>query len=200
MQGSLSMFNAEKSLVSITQVLDATCNANVTFCTDYLHQVATNLTSSANCEDDFQQQNSAVVQAYLGLKAYQPLYSASCLKDAETSAYCFANAITNSSAIADVYLYYLPLNISYPNTTIPNCNECTQNVMGIFQAATADRTSAIANTYSYAANAVDAQCGSGYVNATLPEAVVSSFAMPMHHAHSMLLFSVLITALSQWFL
>ncbi|KAH8195012.1 hypothetical protein TruAng_010819 [Truncatella angustata] len=200
LQGSMSMFNAEKSLVSITQVLDATCGANVTFCEDYLDGVADDLVDSANCADEYAQENSLVVQVYQGLKAYQPLYSASCLQDAETSAYCFANAVTNSSAIADVYLYYLPLNISYPNSTTPDCNQCTQHMMGFFQAATADRSSAIANTYTKAANAVNAQCGSGYVNATLPEAVISNFAGPTQPAPSLLLFSLLIVALSQWLL
>ncbi|ETS76312.1 hypothetical protein PFICI_11699 [Pestalotiopsis fici W106-1] len=201
-QGSLSMFNAEKSLFSITQVLDATCSANVTFCVDYLDQVASNLTETANCADDYEQQNSVVVQAYLGLKGYQPLYSASCLQDADTSAYCFANAVTNSSAIADTYLYYLPLNISYPNITTPDCNSCTKNVLGIFQAATADRDAAIANTYADAANAVNAQCGAGFVNATLPEAQVSSAAVPgfAHQAPSLLLWSLFVAVLSQWLL
>ncbi|KAK6066571.1 C6 transcription factor [Seiridium cupressi] len=199
MQGSYSMFNAEKSLVSITQVLDATCAANVTFCTDYLGGVADKLIDSDNCEDDYQEENSVVVQVYQGLKSYQPLYSASCLQDAETSAYCFANAITNSSAIADTYLYYLPLNISYPNSTTPDCNQCTQNVMGIFQAATADRDSGIAYTYAEAAETVNAHCGASYVNATLPEAV-ASFAVPTQSAPSLLFLSFLVMALSQWLL
>lgn len=200
-QGSLSMFNAEKSLFSITQVLDATCAANVTFCADYLDKMASNLTEAANCADDYEQQNSAVVQAYLGLKAYQPLYSASCLQDPDTSAYCFANAVTNSSAIADTYLYYLPLNISYPNTTTPDCNACSQNVLGIFQAATADRSSAIANTYADAADAVNAQCGATFVNATLPEAQVSSSAPLMTmQTPSLLLFSLMVAVVSQWLL
>ncbi|KAF7535234.1 hypothetical protein G7054_g5538 [Neopestalotiopsis clavispora] len=203
-QGSLSMFNAEKSLFSITQVLDATCSANVTFCVDYLDKVASNLTDSANCADDYEQQNSVVVQAYLGLKGYQPLYSASCLQDPETSAYCFANAVTNSSAIADTYLYYLPLNISYPNTTTPDCNSCTKNVLGIFQAATADRDAAIASTYVSAADAVNAQCGAGYVNATLPEAQVSGSGLSMftqqQQAPSLLLWSLFVVMLSQWLL
>ncbi|KAK9418779.1 hypothetical protein SUNI508_07799 [Seiridium unicorne] len=198
-QGSYSMFNAEKSLVSITQVLDATCAANVTFCTDYLGGVADKLIDSDNCEDDYQEENSVVVQVYQGLKSYQPLYSASCLQDAETSAYCFANAITNSSAIADTYLYYLPLNISYPNSTTPDCNQCTQNVMGIFQAATADRDSGIAYTYAEAAETVNAHCGASYVNATLPEAV-ASFAVPTQSAPSLLFLSFLVMALSQWLL
>lgn len=193
------MFNAEKSLVSITQVLDATCNANVTFCTDYLDGLADDVVDSANCADDYAQENSVVVQVYQGLKAYKPLYSASCLQDAETSAYCFASAVTNSSAIADTYLYYLPLNLSYPATKIPTCNQCNQNVLGIFQAATADRSSALANTYQDAAEVVNSQCGAGFVNATLPEALVS-FAVPTHQAPSLLLFALLITALSQWLL
>ncbi|KAI1854521.1 hypothetical protein JX265_007611 [Neoarthrinium moseri] len=187
-QGSNSFFQAEKSLVSITQVLDATCNGpNVTFCTKYMNDAAKNLTDSSNCATDFELENSLVVQVYAGLKAYQPMYSASCLKTADTSAYCFANAVTNRSALADVYLYYLPLNISYPNSTVPNCNECTRSTMGIFQAATADRDAYIANTYADAADTINAECGVSYVNATLPQARVSNAATSVAQAPPLLL-------------
>ncbi|KAI0128529.1 hypothetical protein BJ170DRAFT_594368 [Xylariales sp. AK1849] len=199
MQGSTSFFQAEKSLVSITQVLDATCSANVTFCADYLNGVASNLTDSANCADDFAQDNSVVVQAYEGLRAYQPLYSAACLKNEDTSAYCFANAVTNSSAVSDVYLYFLPLNVSYPSTAAASCSLCTQQTMGIFQAATADRDQFVANTYANAATTVNNVCGSGFVNATLPAAESNAVAS-MQQAPSLLLLSLLVMAVSHWLL
>lgn len=170
LQGSRSMFNAEKSLVSVTQVLDATCAANATFCTGYLKELATNLTSTANCGADYKLGNSVVVQAYLGMMAYQPLYTASCLKDAETNAYCFGNAITNLTTPANAYFYFLPLNISLPGSSIPSCNRCLQLTMGIYRSATADRTASIANTYLSAAQQVDSVCGPSFVNDTLPAA------------------------------
>ncbi|KAH8674047.1 hypothetical protein BX600DRAFT_224296 [Xylariales sp. PMI_506] len=197
-QGSTSFFQAQKSLVTMTQVLDATCNTNSTFCTTYLDSIATNLTSSANCASDYQKQNSLVVEAYIGLKSYQPLYSAACLKDTDNSEYCYANAITNSSAVSDSYLYFLPLNQSYPNATAPTCDLCTQQTMGIFQAATADRSSFIANTYKSAAETVNNACGQNFVNATLPASVTSSSPLAPYQASPLLLLSFIAIALTGW--
>ncbi|CAK7214123.1 hypothetical protein SBRCBS47491_002042 [Sporothrix bragantina] len=174
LQGSRSFFNAEKSLVSITQVLDATCAANATFCTTYLSQLATNLTDSANCGADYKLGNSIVVQAYLGMIAYQPLYAASCLTDPDTGAYCYANAITNLTTTANVYFYYLPLNNTLPTSgSEPSCNWCLQQTMGVFWSSSADRKRPIANTYLSAANQVDTICGPSFVNDTLPVAITS---------------------------
>ncbi|CAK7213196.1 hypothetical protein SCUCBS95973_001718 [Sporothrix curviconia] len=174
LQGSRSFFNAEKSLVSITQVLDATCAANATFCTTYLSQLATNLTDSANCGADYKLGNSIVVQAYLGMIAYQPLYAASCLTDPDTGAYCYANAITNLTTTANVYFYYLPLNNTLPTSgSEPSCNWCLQQTMNVFWSSSADRKRPIANTYLSAANQVDTICGPSFVNDTLPVAIAS---------------------------
>lgn len=139
-------------------------------CADYLDGIASNLTDDANCGKDLELQNSVVVQAYAGLKAYQPLYSATCLRDADTSAYCFANAVTNLSTPSNVYFYYLPLNMSLPSSTNPSCSACVQNTMGIYQAATADRDALIVQTYREAARQVNTICGPDFVNSTLPEA------------------------------
>ncbi|EFW99223.1 c6 zinc finger domain containing protein [Grosmannia clavigera kw1407] len=146
LEGSTSFFNAEKSLVSITQVLDASCAANVTFCANYLDNLATDLISSDNCGDDYNLGNSVVHEAYLGMQSYQVLYSATCLKDSASSQYCFANAITNLTTTANAYFYYLPLNISLPGSSMPSCNTCLKNTMAVFRAASIDRNQPIANT------------------------------------------------------
>lgn len=199
LQGSRSFFEAEKSLVSITQVLDASCKVDVNFCDDYLNNLATDLIKEDNCKEDYELQNQVVVQAYLGLRAYQPLYSATCLTDPDTSAYCFANAVTNLTTPSNVYFYYMPLNLTFPGSAVPSCNWCTQQTMGIFQSATANRKQMIANTYADAAVQVNTVCGPGFVNETLPEATVESAALSMHQPPSVLLLSFLIMALSHCF-
>lgn len=169
LQGSRSFFNAQKSFVGITRVLDATCAADVNTCTPYFEKLARNLTAETGCAEDYRKGNSLVLQAYTAMRSYKILYSASCLKDADTSAYCFAYAATDTTFASNNYLYYMPLNISYPSTQRPACNSCTKQTMGIYQAATADRSSAIATTYTNASILCNSQCGAGYVNETLPE-------------------------------
>ncbi len=170
----MSFFDAEKSLVSITQVLDATCAANVTLCTSYFNSLATSLTDPSNCGDDYQLGNPIVVQAYVGMISYQSLYTTSCLQDPANGMYCFANAVTNLTTPTNVYFYYLPLNISLPGSSTPSCSWCLQQTMAIFQQSAANRTLPIASTYLGAAQQVDTMCGPGFINDTLPASVSSS--------------------------
>jgi hypothetical protein len=169
----MSFFEAEKSLVRITQTLDATCAANQTICVPLMASLASNITTSAACETDYNSLNPLITQAHLGLLAYQTLYSASCLRNPTTSAYCFADAVTNSSSSTDSYIYYLPLNVSLPGGSQPTCNSCLKNTMAVFDAATADRKNAIASNYIAAATQVNVQCGPDFVNASLAAAVAS---------------------------
>lgn len=173
-QSSQSFFEAEKSLVSISTVLDHACEANVTRCTDYLARVARNLTDSSNCGPDYEANNPTIKEAYLGLISYQVVYSATCLKDPDTAVYCFGNAVTNQTNPTDTYFYYLPLNSSLPGGTVPICASCLQDTMAIYQVATANRRQPIANTYDSAADQVNTLCGPNFANTTMPEAIVSS--------------------------
>lgn len=172
--------------MSITQVLDASCAANVTFCANYLNDLATDLINSTNCGDDYKLNNAVVLEAYLGMISYQVLYSASCLKDAESSQYCFGNAITNLSTPANAYFYYLPLNISLPGSSMPSCNTCLKNTLTVFRAASSNRDQPIANTYVAAAQQVDELCGSDFANATLPVSSSASSHMPLSRSWSWL--------------
>ena len=117
-----------------------------------------------------------MVQAYLGMVAYPTVYSATCLQDPETSSYCFGNAVTNYTTPSNVYIYYLPLNISLPGSSIPSCNWCLQQTMAVFQASSANRKLPVAYTYQSAAQQVDTICGPGFVNDTLPIAIISNAA------------------------
>lgn len=156
------------------RVLDESCAADVSTCSDFMSEVATNLTQEENCGTEFNNGLSTVMQAYRGLITYELIYSASCLQDPETDMYCYANAVTNLSTSSDAFLYFLPFDEKLPGSSTPTCNWCNQETMAIFNAASADRDQGIANTYEEAARQVNAICGPNFVNGTLPEAVESA--------------------------
>ncbi|KAL0931979.1 C6 transcription factor [Colletotrichum truncatum] len=174
LQGSRSFFEAEKKLLSIVRVLDATCGADVDFCTKYLTGVAGNLTMDSNCGSDFDSGNPIVMQAYLGLKSYEMLYKATCLTDPETSMYCFANAVTNLTNPSNVYFYYLPLNLTLPSGATPTCGSCLKRTMEIYQTFTANRKLAISSKYVDASKQVNTICGPEFVSDILQAAVSMS--------------------------
>ena len=132
---------------------------------------ATNLTTASACASDLASQNPLIIQAHLGLEAYTPLYTASCLRNPATAAYCFADAVTNASSPTDSYIYYLPLNTSLPGGSQPTCDACLKNTMAVFEAASGDRAGVLAGDYSGAAALVNVQCGPGFVNQSLAAAV-----------------------------
>ncbi|MBE3043083.1 hypothetical protein IMZ48_11025 [Candidatus Bathyarchaeota archaeon] len=168
-QTSKSFFDATKELQSIVTVLDATCAADLDFCTTYLHDQAAALTSPDNCGQEYDELQPDVRRVHLGLTSFNVLYKATCLRQDDT--YCFANAITNASTPANAYVYFLPLNMPLPGSAAPACGVCLQDTMAIYQAATATRSLAIADTYEGAAGRLNAVCGGQFANETLPEAV-----------------------------
>lgn len=136
-----------------------------------MQSLANNLTTTANCGADYTAQNPTVLAAHTGLIAYKPLYTASCLKNPQTSSYCFADAVTNASSPTDSYVYYLALNTSLPGGSQPTCNACLQSTMAVFDTASANRSQPVASTYVDAAKQINVNCGPGFVNASLPAAV-----------------------------
>ncbi|KAK6582748.1 hypothetical protein PZA11_005156 [Diplocarpon coronariae] len=197
LHNSNSFFQTSKSRVRITQMLDFSCAANVTQCTAVMSAFAANLTTSAACASDLSARNPLIENARTGLRAYQPLYKASCLRSPSTSAYCFANAITNVSSPSDSYIYFLPLNTSLVGGSKPTCNACLRNTMSIFEASSTDRTQALANTYVPAASQVNMICGPSFVNASLPAALESAALAPTAPAAS-LGAAALLTVLATW--
>ncbi|KAG5927396.1 hypothetical protein E4U42_002292 [Claviceps africana] len=159
-----------QKLVSIVKVLDATCAPNVIQCTEFMSQAALNLTSEANCKDEYEQNQTQVLLAYRGLRAYSVMYSAACLQDPASNSYCFANAVTNLSTPSNSYLYFMPYGLALPGASKPTCNWCTQATMGIYHEASADRGQPVANKYEDAAQQVNTLCGPNFVNSSLPAA------------------------------
>ncbi|KAK3391858.1 hypothetical protein B0T20DRAFT_67602 [Sordaria brevicollis] len=178
MQGSQSFFQAQRSLVSLTRVLDASCSPNVTFCASYLTSLASSLISSDACEAEYKAGHTVVRDAYVAMIAYAPVYSATCLKDTSstsgTEGYCYANAVMNFTNPSSVYVYHLALNVSLPGSTVPSCGGCLRETMQVYHAASADRRQPVRELYVRAAKMVNVVCGVGFVNETLPEEMVST--------------------------
>ncbi|KAL7798443.1 hypothetical protein V8C37DRAFT_203145 [Trichoderma ceciliae] len=177
LQTSAGFFQAEKSLLSIVRVLDATCRADSSSCATFLDQAATNLTLASNCKTEIQQNQTLVLQAYQGLLAYKALYAATCLQDPSSSQYCFANAVTNLNTPSDAYLYFLPYGLALPGSSNPSCSWCTQQTMNIYYSVSADRSQLVASVYEAAARQVNTLCGPSYVNGTLPPASSEALAI-----------------------
>ncbi|KAJ2988053.1 hypothetical protein NUW58_g4177 [Xylaria curta] len=204
LQGSQSFFEAEKSPFSITQVLDAACKADLPMCADYFHNLADALIADANCGKEYDRENALVVQAYRGMKTYDTVYRATCLTDVDnrSSPYCFASAVTNRTTTSNAYLYYLPFNSTLPVDIYPACGSCTQQTMGIYQAATSNRKAEIANTYPRAAEQINSMCGNNFVNTSLAAVVDSGTTTSLYptSSSSLLLLSFLSVAISHWIL
>ncbi|PSR94277.1 hypothetical protein BD289DRAFT_363844 [Coniella lustricola] len=201
METSTSFFDAQKSLVTLSTVLDHACAANATGCTTYLANVAANLTKNENCGEDYAAGDSTATEAYLGLISYPVVYSATCLKDDETSAYCYAETVTNTTASTQTYFYFLPLNSTLPGGAKPICEGCLKDTMDIYHVATANRNQPIANTYLSAAADVDQICGPSFANATLAEAmtVTGGALSALNQGSSLcLLVTAFLTTVIQW--
>ncbi|KAF2270873.1 hypothetical protein CC78DRAFT_450350 [Lojkania enalia] len=165
LQTSSGFFDASKSYIRITRTLEVTCGVNEDQCTSIMDGLALELTSDANCAVDYANDNPQVLQAYNGLLAYEPLYQASCLRD-DDGRYCYANAVTNTTATTDAYPYYLPVGIEMPPGARPTCNKCLQDVMAIFSSFGGNSTQPISQTYNGAAAQIDMGCGPTFVNKT----------------------------------
>ncbi|TQS36154.1 hypothetical protein Golomagni_03401 [Golovinomyces magnicellulatus] len=190
---SNSFFQATKHLPRITALLDLTCSAPVSSCTDLLNSYARNLTSSKTCGSDLSNSNPQIDSALIGLRSYRTLYTATCLhssssnisenignyaihpsnsaNNASEESYCFANAITNLTNPTNSFIYYLPLNVSLVGSAIPACNNCLKSTMSVFQQATANRSDVLAGNYVKAASQINVVCGPQFVNASLVAAI-----------------------------
>lgn len=176
-QTSTGFFDAQKTLLGVVRVLDATCKADVSSCAAFLSNAAENLTSAVNCKAEVDQEQALVLQAWRGLKAYKTLYSATCLQDATTNMYCFANAVTNLTTPSDAYLYFMPYGLALPGGSTPTCNWCTRETMAIYHTTSADRQQFVASKYEDASRQINTLCGPGFVNGTLPRAIAAAGIM-----------------------
>lgn len=173
LQNSGSFFKALQSPVTLDQVIETSCSANEATCTDYMTHLASDLISDKACGQDYKLGNPAVVQAYTDMIAYKPVYRASCLKNPSTGEFCFTEAATNHN-VADYYVYFLPIGISFPGSSRPTCNECLKATMEVFAESAVIKGQPLAQTYIPAAQQINMGCGPGFVNATVKVGSVSS--------------------------
>ena len=170
----MSFFEASRSIATITQSIDASCNVVSDTCSALMSSYALNIRSPSACSDDYNRQNPIVRQAYNGLLAYDVLYRASCehaqptASNNQSSAYCFADAVTNTSAPSNSYIYYLPLGLPLPGGTQPTCDSCLKTVMADFQAQAGNQSQPISLTYTQGAQLVNQKCGPGFINQSAP--------------------------------
>ncbi|KIW42232.1 uncharacterized protein PV06_05796 [Exophiala oligosperma] len=170
LQNSNSFFRAMRSATLLTQTLDAACSAPLALCAPLMSSLASQLVSSSACGDDFKDQVATVTQAYAGLTAYEPLYRATCLRDAATDGYCFTEAVTNATTQSDSYPYYTALGLAMPNATTgggdsgPDCTQCLRDTMKIFAGYAQDVNQPLSKTYLGCATQIDDTCGSGFAD------------------------------------
>ncbi|KAL2885594.1 C6 transcription factor [Ceratocystis lukuohia] len=178
LKGSHSFFSAQRELQSVVSILDTSCDVDFDTCKAYLKQKALDLTGPKNCAEEYRDDASNIMMVYWGLIAYEPLYKATCIRDPETSMYCYANAVTNTSTTGNAYTYFMPLNSSFPATAEPSCNTCLQKTMAVFQSFTNDASQPVAYNYGPAAKIINNACGQGFVNQTSLKITVKNGTVP----------------------
>ena len=55
-----------------------------------------------------------------------------------------------------------------PADSLPTCNDCLKNTMGLFADAASNKTQPLNLDYVTAAGQIDRDCGPGFVNTTIP--------------------------------
>ncbi|KAI9804873.1 MAG: hypothetical protein M1825_001242 [Sarcosagium campestre] len=199
-QNSNSFFKAAKSLVTITQVLDASCNAGFASCSALMASYAQSLKQDSNCGEDFNNQNPLVVQALNGLVSYDPMYQAGCLRS-DSGSYCFADAITNVDNPPDSYIYFLPLGLSLPGNSRPTCNSCLQKSMAIFATAAGNASQPASTVYISTAHQIQVGCGPTFVNSTVQTVDSAGGAATLAtNGLTTVAFIAFLVALSAWLL
>ena len=202
-QNSMSFFSASRNASTLDSVLSASCNVVFQACSNVMSGYASTLRGDSACGEDYNKENPIVRQAYNGLVAYDTLYHASCLKgspgaDGKTSDYCYTNAVTNSSSPTDTYVYYIPLGLSLPAGSMPTCSQCLKDTMRLFATAAGNKSQPASLTYTDAAGRIDIQCGSNFVNQSVPGGGKSSSA-PLLYGSSMTMIWVAVSMVLVFF-
>lgn len=171
LRNSNSFFYTLHSATATSHLLDVACSASVSQCTSTLASLANQLIKDDNCGEEYKLGNPNVVDAYVDLVSYEPLYHASCLKNPVTDNYCFVDAATNSTNSADYDVYFIPFGnaledhdeASWDNNT-PTCNKCLRETMGVYERFARVDGQPLVQSYLPSATVVDRHCGSGFAD------------------------------------
>lgn len=165
LQNSMSFFQAAKSSALLKKTLDKSCSASLAVCSPLMAKLADDLISQSNCQADYTRQNPLVMQAYAGLRSYEPLYQATCLKSSSNSNsdYCFVEAMSTPNA-DDSLPYYTAVGLQLPIGSKPTCSTCLKNTMTVFAGYAVQKDQPLSNTYLGSATEINAVCGSGFAS------------------------------------
>ncbi|KAI0754341.1 hypothetical protein C8Q80DRAFT_1094050 [Daedaleopsis nitida] len=152
---------SQRNVSELNVIVWGTCNTDLS-----VEQCSSNMAWFANniqtvCKQDIAANNALVSDAVAGLQSYNLMREVGCQVDTDTDMYCYVEA-AQSTHPSDLYLYQLPLGLALPNTTVPSCTACVQNVMGAFARDPAAAPK-LQDTYASAAAIVNNACGSGFV-------------------------------------
>lgn len=164
LRNSHSFFQTVRSATALSHVLDISCDADVDKCSAYMTDLAGRLLSKDACGDDFKDGNSIVTDAYTNMVAYEPIYRTTCLKNPNTTDYCFVDAATNSDNSADYSVYFLPFDSSITNAPFPTCNKCLQASMDVFADFAEKDGQFLTRSYLPSAEGINNKCGSDFAN------------------------------------
>ncbi|KAI0319301.1 hypothetical protein OF83DRAFT_1038611, partial [Amylostereum chailletii] len=160
-QASSEFLEAQTNITQLNIDLWGTCNtpqsseqcsANMGWFAQHIQQ---------DCGQDLSNQNPLIVQSLASLRVYDLLRQVACLPDENTNAYCYVEAAASTNP-ADLYVYSLPFGAALPPKETASCSTCTKNVMALF-GRDADSVDGLKSTFNSAADLMNGQCGTGYV-------------------------------------
>ncbi|EEP81864.1 predicted protein [Uncinocarpus reesii 1704] len=176
---SKSWFNAAKSFVSITRVLDASCSVDVARCTNLLAQLGKEISTKEICGQELANNNPLVLSARNGFVAYRYMYDAACLKNPDMGSYCLADALSSEETTGNTFVYHLALGTSLPGGSRPVCNKCLQATMEVYSRGAGFKEQPLSQTYKQAAQQINIGCGPGFVSESVPNAASVSASLPL---------------------
>ena len=131
---------------------------------------AGNVLTVQTLQGSFTQLSSDLSQLKIpsALQAFNMMYTAGCLPDQSSNAYCFVDA-AHATNPSDLYFFQLPMGISLPNNTTPSCSSCTKSLMALYaqslENAPKGTLTYLEKTYPSGQKVAVAQCGASYAQA-----------------------------------
>ncbi|RDX42456.1 hypothetical protein OH76DRAFT_101828 [Lentinus brumalis] len=152
---------SQRNISELNVIIWGTCNTDLSAeqCSSNMGWFASQMQSV--CKKEIAENNALVMDALAGLQAYSMMREAACQVNQKTDTYCYVEA-TQSTHPSDLYLYQLPLGLALPNTTVPSCTSCVQDLMSVF-AKEGTSNAQLKETYGPASAIVNNACGSQFV-------------------------------------
>ncbi|KAJ5697222.1 hypothetical protein N7488_010906 [Penicillium malachiteum] len=161
LENSNAFFHDLSSSTDTARVLNTSCSEPVDKCQSILTELATEMIKDENCGNDYNANNTVVTSAYQEMRAFEPVYQATCLVNSETQEYCFVEALMNTTTPTDYDVYLIPIGNPLIKGEL-TCNECLRETMYIYsQWATVDNQD-LDSDYISSAKIVNEECGSGF--------------------------------------